>query len=168
MSSNYLNFIVQQLPKTSNRNALLLRNRNRQDGSTFLCGFLKHRTTKLGHRYHKINLITIVFHTFRAVLPGPLSVTRASLCIYVKGSVSRTIRQALQSVFIHSPAIGSFPSFLTDAGSFDAKPVTRARRVGTVDLAAELALVSSDTGALSVDAMSVPVAVRYLAFVVSQ
>lgn len=168
MSSIYLSFIVQRLPNPSNRNALLLRVRNGQGGSTFLGGFLKHPTTRLGHRYHnKINLITIVFHTFRAVLPGPLSVTRASLCIYVKGSVSRTIWQVLQSVFIHSPAIGSFPSFLADAGSFDAKPVTRARRVGTVDLAAELPLVSSDTGALSVDAMPVSVAVRYLAFVVS-
>lgn len=78
------------------------------------------------------------------------------------------VRQALQCLFVHLTAVGSFPALFTDARALGAETVTRAIRMWTVHLLAIFPLVAAHTVALPVGAVAVAVAVGYFALVVSQ
>lgn len=60
------------------------------------------------------------------------------------------------------------PSFLADASAFSTEAVIRARRVLTVDFFAESSFESTSARTFPADAMTVAIAVRNFAFVVSQ
>jgi len=82
--------------------------------------------------------------------------------------VAAAVRQALQCLFVHLTAVGTFPTFFTDARALGAETVTRASRMRTVDLLAVFSLVAAHTVAFAVGAVPMAVAVGHFAFVVSQ
>lgn len=82
--------------------------------------------------------------------------------------MSAAVGETLQRLLVHLTAISPFPTLLTNAGALRAETVTRASWVRAVHLLAILPFVPSHAIALAVGAVTVPVAVRYLALVVSQ
>lgn len=81
--------------------------------------------------------------------------------------MSAAVWQALQRLFVHLAAVGSFPTLFADARALGAETVTGAGRVRAVDFLAILPLVAAYTVALAVGAVAVAVAVGHLALVVS-
>lgn len=106
--------------------------------------------------------------TFRAIITGPHGLAETGLGLQIEIPMTAAVRQALQCLFIHLTAVGSFPALFTDARALGAKAVAGASRMRTVDLFAIFPLVAAYTVALAVSAMPVTVAVRHFALVVSQ
>lgn len=106
--------------------------------------------------------------TFGAIIAGPHRLTEARLRLEIKVAVSAATRQALERLLIHLTAVSALPALLADAGALGTETMPRAGRVRAVHLLAELALVATYAVALSIRAVSVSIAIRHLALVVSQ
>lgn len=107
-----------------------------------------------------------VSRTFGTVIARPHWFAEARLGFEIESTVTTTTRQTLQCLLVHLTAIRAFPAFLTDTSAFRAKTMTRTSRMWTIYLLAEFAFVTSSTAALAVCALSVSIAVGYLAIVV--
>lgn len=106
--------------------------------------------------------------TFRAIITGPHGLAEASLRFEIEVPVAAAVRQALQCLFVHLTAVGTLPTFFTDARALGAETVARASRMRTVNFLAVFSLVAAYTVALAVRAVPVAVAIGHLALVVSQ
>lgn len=106
--------------------------------------------------------------TFRAIVAGPHRLAEARLGLEIEVSMPAAVRQALQCLFVHLTAVGSFPALFTDARALGAETVARASRMRTVHFLTIFSFVAAYTIAFAVGAVAVAVAVRHFALVVSQ